>query len=155
MNWHLEPETHRNVNGVLKNCGGSALNAVPSMWLFSAYIYVRAIAEDKAVDFGISTTPRTRSTMFNTRLLVWTAVFFACCSRSQSSQSLTSLDVSICNKRSPLTTFSACNWLNDQLNYCAGPQVATGTAFVSCYCNQQVFNAFYEFVSHLDLALQS
>lgn len=56
------------------------------------------------------------------------------------------LDAASCNPGSPLTTFSACNWLDNQISYCAGPQVATGAPFVSCYCNQKVFNAIYEFV---------
>ncbi|KIW13498.1 hypothetical protein PV08_08686 [Exophiala spinifera] len=91
--------------------------------------------------------------MLNLRNLAWTAFLFASYSCSQATQSLTSLDTSICNVGSPLTTFSACNYLNDQLNYCAGPQVASGAPFVSCYCNQKVFNAFYDCESEYRLCL--
>jgi hypothetical protein len=56
----------------------------------------------------------------------------------------TTLNASQCIKNSGITTFAACDYLYDTIDYCAGPSVASGAPFVSCYCNQQVFNAFYE-----------
>ena len=59
------------------------------------------------------------------------------------SQAVTSLDASSCGSDSPLTTFSACNWLYGQVSYCGSPQVASGAPALSCFCNQNVFNAIY------------
>lgn len=60
------------------------------------------------------------------------------------SQIVTSLDASSCGSDSPLTTFSACNYLYAQVSYCGSPQVASGAPAGSCYCNQKVFNAIYK-----------
>jgi hypothetical protein len=56
----------------------------------------------------------------------------------------TTLDASACLPDSGVSTLSACNYLSSQVSYCAGPQVATGAPAIACYCNQKLFNSFFE-----------
>ena len=56
----------------------------------------------------------------------------------------TTLDASYCLPDSGISTLSACNYLSSRISYCVGPQVATGAPTVACYCNQKLFNSFFE-----------
>jgi hypothetical protein len=67
--------------------------------------------------------------------------------------SITSLDAAICN--GALSTFSACNGLYSTIQYCAGPDVATGAPFISCYCNQQLYDQIFEYGSFPNYQVRS
>jgi hypothetical protein len=54
------------------------------------------------------------------------------------------LDASACLPGSGVSTLPACNYLSSQISYCAGPQVATGAPAIACFCNQKLFNSFFE-----------
>jgi hypothetical protein len=56
----------------------------------------------------------------------------------------TTLDASACLPNNGVSSFSACDYLYNQISYCDSPQVATGAPTIACYCNQKVFNAFFE-----------
>lgn len=56
----------------------------------------------------------------------------------------TTLDASDCLPDSGVSTLSACNYLSSQISYCAGLQVASSAPAVACYCNQKLFNSFFE-----------
>jgi hypothetical protein len=58
---------------------------------------------------------------------------------------LTAAATRTCDPDSPLTTLSVCNELKSTITYCAGPAVASGAPFIECFCNQAVFNDYYEY----------
>jgi hypothetical protein len=59
-------------------------------------------------------------------------------------------DPNCCLKDSGITTFSNCNYMSDTINSCFGPSVSAGAPFISCFCNQALFNAIFGCVNQED-----
>ena len=95
----------------------------------------------------------TYSTPFKVRMMklsipaLWVAALFqAILTFSQATTCNTAaatLDPNCCVKDSGVTAFPNCNYMNSVISSCAASTVSAGPEYISCFCNQALFNAIY------------
>ena len=79
--------------------------------------------------------------MFSTNIICSAAMVFVWTSPGLG-QSFT-YSQSSCVGSDPVTAFPNCNYLYDTIDKCSGPTVEGSANYISCMCNQELFNSYF------------